>query len=1428
MKKLTSIQLTLMLVLSIASLHASTITSIAPGPWSAPATWDAGVPSASDDVVIQHVVTLDVAPTVTNFTLSTGSITGIYDLIIIGNLTLTGGQLGNTGDVTVGGTMTWSGGYIGKTDGTATGTLILSGTASITSTAIKYLYKKTLLLNGGGDWTEGNIKLGYGSTLHLPAAQSLVDNVSDFHEINTGPGSGTFLIEGTFTKQGSGIYLDVFVPVINNGVVHVTNGGLWFIAGNNQSVSGTYLIDAVEGFGFLLGTFTLSGAVISGSGSIAILNATVSLANDMTINGLKLYSGTLDGTADLTINGNLNINGGTFGNTGNATVGGVLNWQGGDIGKGDGSSPGEVTIEGLATLPNNSYNKYLHKTLTFNGGGDLTGGSIYINPVGVLNVSASQTLNIFSANAFLYGDGTVNVAGTLHKQSAGQLAVYARLNNSGLVNVTNGTLFLIQDGIHSGNFNTTVTGGIVFWEGMHTLSGSGITGTGSTRLHAATLTLENDYSINALVLSGGILNGTGDLTIAGNLWVDGNGQIGNDGYGSSVGGNLIINNNPAIIDLSGLRTLESVGGFVNISNNANLANISGLNALITVGGYVQLINNFPLANLSGFQSITTIAGNLEIRQQNFLSDIAGFNSLTSVGGALLIGNNSSLVNISGFSALEAISGNFEVFQCINLQDLSGMNSLHNIGGRLRFSNNQNTLNLSALNSVTNIGGKLEVYQNNSLKSIHGLQSLNVVGDDVEIWGNPKLTDLTGLNTITTASGDFEIYQNNTLASLPAFPELSHVGESIFIHGNNALASISGFEGLETISGGIYVASNPILVNVTGFSALTSIGSALAFSDNFQLQSISGFGMLSTIGGLDFLRNYVLTNMPDFEAVLSIGGMMRFELNNSLVNFPNLSSLHSIEGAFFIRDNPVLTNLGAMNALETVGSYMYIYRNAALINFSGLSSLNSIGGYFQVEFNNSLTSFEGLNGLVSIGRACHIQYNNALTTLSGLNSLASIGREFTINYNTALATLTGLNSLQSIGGSLTIWNNWVLTDITGLCGLTTVPGRIDLSNNYVLPSLSGLDNIDPNGLIGFFVTQSPLLSVCDVQGLCDYLALPTRSVVLFGNSAGCNSIAEVEAACTDGPTLPCSNQSPPDCTLAAIADQSADANCQAIITVEDVTGVTDQDGDPLELTVNPTTLELGPNSVTVTADDGNGGSCTQVITVYVTDNDADNDGLVDCQDSCPNDPTNDADNDGICGQSDNCPVTANPDQTDSDCDGVGDACDVCPGGNDAVDNNNDGIPDCSQLLDYQSYSVAWYCGDGKISVCKNANNNPHTICINSNALSAHYNNGDYIGPCIECEERPGDRGEFKTFTSAEMEIFPNPASDQLTIHLTGTNSAVLISMSDALGNVVWSQELGIAQNTINLDVSGRHFPAGIYFVTAALERGKVSKPIIIIK
>ncbi|MCF2849834.1 PHB depolymerase family esterase [Pseudoalteromonas sp. ACER1] len=71
------------------------------------------------------------------------------------------------------------------------------------------------------------------------------------------------------------------------------------------------------------------------------------------------------------------------------------------------------------------------------------------------------------------------------------------------------------------------------------------------------------------------------------------------------------------------------------------------------------------------------------------------------------------------------------------------------------------------------------------------------------------------------------------------------------------------------------------------------------------------------------------------------------------------------------------------------------------------------------------------------------------------------------------------------------------------------------------------------------------------------------------------------------------------------------------------------------------------------------NCPNVANADQADND--NDGIGNVCDSTPDGETSDSDSDGVSDSLDNCPLVANSDQLDSDADGAGDACDSTPNG-----------------------------------------------------------------------------------------------------------------------------------------------------------------------
>src|SRR5580765_5232390 len=84
LKRFTAVLLASVFALSVNAFAAvaATVTSVATGAWSSPATWDAGVPVATDDVVIGAgtTVTIDTTPITVNSLLVNGTLQ--YDAVV--------------------------------------------------------------------------------------------------------------------------------------------------------------------------------------------------------------------------------------------------------------------------------------------------------------------------------------------------------------------------------------------------------------------------------------------------------------------------------------------------------------------------------------------------------------------------------------------------------------------------------------------------------------------------------------------------------------------------------------------------------------------------------------------------------------------------------------------------------------------------------------------------------------------------------------------------------------------------------------------------------------------------------------------------------------------------------------------------------------------------------------------------------------------------------------------------------------------------------------------------------------------------------------------------------------------------------------------------------------------------------------------------
>jgi hypothetical protein len=219
-----------------------------------------------------------------------------------------------------------------------------------------------------------------------------------------------------------------------------------------------------------------------------------------------------------------------------------------------------------------------------------------------------------------------------------------------------------------------------------------------------------------------------------------------------------------------------------------------------------------------------------------------------------------------------------------------------------------------------------------------------------------------------------------------------------------------------------------------------------------------------------------------------------------------------------------------------------------------------------------------------------------------------------------------------------------------------------------------------------------------------------------------------------------------------------------------------------------------------------------------------------------------------GQFTTCTATVTVTGPDADCDQVADVCDLCPGGDDQVDNNNDGLPDCAFFPGLQDLIDEWKCSksDGKVTVCHIPNGNfanRSDICVNPNAVAAHLAHGDFIGGCesVTCdpsenlannqEEHLDDRSPVYRNTTLDLEgrvlAYPNPTKGLLHVDLSGfSGQKMMLKLINAQGQVVLSRSIGVQYHqleSLQLDF----LPSGVYWLKVETQNeSPITKRIVV--
>lgn len=241
---------------------------------------------------------------------------------------------------------------------------------------------------------------------------------------------------------------------------------------------------------------------------------------------------------------------------------------------------------------------------------------------------------------------------------------------------------------------------------------------------------------------------------------------------TSIGGDLLIEDNDALTSLTGLEGLNSIGGDLLIYSNDALTSLTGLESITNINGDLIIFSN-GITSLTGLENLISIDGSLRLVAEYNLQGLNALQYLKKIGGSLSIGiiglnpdvGGTSLQSLTGLEELDSIHGGLSI--CLNnvLTDITALNGLNYLGGGLLVGGNDSLSNLLGLEGLSSIGGHLEIFGNDALTNLTGLEGLSSIGGYLWICYNNALTNLTGLENIEASSiDDLYIFEDSSLST----------------------------------------------------------------------------------------------------------------------------------------------------------------------------------------------------------------------------------------------------------------------------------------------------------------------------------------------------------------------------------------------------------------------------------------------------------------------------------------------------------------------------------------------------------------------------------------------------------------------------------------------------------------------------------------
>ncbi len=1163
--------------------------------WTTPTNWTGNaLPGPSDNVCIgpsvnvvlsagtQSINSLTVDGTMTLSGTATLSIASAST--INSTFTLSGGTLSGAGAVTFTGQLNWSSGTM-----SGTGSTIISSAAALAISGTVTLTQRVLNNSGTITWTGGDIHFSFSSVLNN---QSLFQVQTDNNFIyDCAPCGGVMILNNlsVFRKTAGSGTNNVAAVFNNGGTIDIQSGTLNFTGGGAGSgsvtgaaagalifSSGTFTIGAVNGppVAFNGGTVTMSGALGSNTtiaGGTATVNGIVSSSVWTVSNG----TGNIN-TAGSQIN-TLNQSGGTVGGTATVQIT-QFNWSGG-IQAGPGTTlipAGSVlSITGSAVKELNGRIVNNQGTATWSGTGSIT---TYNSPV--FNNQATGTFEIQNDTSITYscspcgGALTFNNIGLLRKTGGtGTTAMNSpvTINNTGTLNILSGTISLAAGATGSGTITGAAGGALTLAGGTFNfgdnlsvltlnitgatanLSGS-VTGLSVLNVTGGTVNVNGGgaNTVSTVNLSGGVLGGTGTLSVTQFNWTAGvqtgpgitllaaGASMTISGGGQKDFNGRIVNNSGSVVWTGGIITSYNAPVFNNLGGATFEVQVdANLSYSCSPCGGALTFNNTGTFKKTTTTGTTVFGSTVAFNNSGGLVDIqtgtlslsgGGTGSGAFQGQTLIFANGtfnlSDTVNVTNASFTGAtvtwtgttftVSGTATVGS--GLANFNGgtatIGTLTINGGTANFSPTSfspvSTLNLSAgtLGGSTTVNVTSQFSWSGGIMSGPGITSLPA-GATMTISGGTQ----KDLNGRTISNAGTVIWTGGSITSYNA-PVFNNLATGIFEAQTDNILSYSC-----SPCGGALTFNNSGIFRKTTTTGTTTLASPVFFNNaasatvNIQTGTVNfvggetGSGTITGAAGAAVVFSggtFTLADSLTVPTVTFSGG------NATVSGSYNAATSTTVSGAAVTFTGSV-TNLGALTVSGGTANFnTAVAVSVPTANISG----GSLGGTATVSVTSQLNWSGGtmvgpgitsipVGGVLAISGSSQKDLNGRIVNNSGNTTLSGSGT--VTSYNAPVFNqLAGTFDIQSdsvvnyscspCGGALTI-NNSGLFRKTGGTGTSTFSNPVAFNNAGTVRAISGTLNF-----VGGF-TQSAGLTSLEGGNLGGTTTIQGGTLTGTGNIAG---------------------------------------------------------------------------------------------------------------------------------------------------------------------------------------------------------------------------------------------------------------------------------------------------------------------------------------